>query len=77
MVLKPFLIIIGKLEGLLEMNLVAGCALRVAGCGFFDFGFGIADFGLQKTVGPNSGCVLRGARCELQTVGYLDLPWPL
>ena len=31
-----------------------------------DFGFGIADFGLQKTVGPNSGCVLRGARCELR-----------
>ena len=39
---------------------------RTAGYGFFDFGFGIADFGLQKTVGPNSGCVLRGARCALR-----------
>ena len=33
MVLEPFLIIIGKLEGLLEMNLVAGCEMQVAGCG--------------------------------------------
>ena len=26
----------------------------------------IWDFRLQKTVGPNSGCVLRGARCALR-----------
>jgi hypothetical protein len=59
-------------RGILEVKLITGC-------GFFDFGFWIWDLGFRiaKNGWAKFGLLVTGARCGLQTVGYLDLPWPL